>query len=117
MPEYYSASDLFGFLGKGRGISITSLEAQACGLPVIALDWTDTAEVVKSGKTGFLTPPIKEEYFVQAMLRITKQDELRKSMGREAGNWIANNFDIAKNCSEIIKLAEKAAKKRQAKFK
>jgi len=52
-----------------------------------------------------------------ASIATAKMKRIRKILITFKVDWIADNFDIAKNGSKIIKLAEKVAKKRQAKFK
>lgn len=53
-PEYmalqYSAMDVFMNVSRGEGFGIPLLEAQSCGTPVIAGDWTAMSEVAAPGK-------------------------------------------------------------------
>ena len=54
MVQYYSAADLFAFPGIGESLGMVYLEAQACGLPVVALDSPGVSQVVVGGQTGLL---------------------------------------------------------------
>src|SRR5262249_2002236 len=66
-------------------------EAQAAGLPVVTSDRAALAERVTDGVDGFLIPgrPGKpkgyEEAFVQAVVRLLREDDLWGRMGAEGG--------------------------------
>lgn len=77
------ASDLFAFASQTETQGIAVAEAQACGLPVAAVDATGTAETVRDGETGFLVPP-DPEALAQACGRLADDPELRRRMGERA---------------------------------
>ncbi|MBI3980338.1 MAG: glycosyltransferase, partial [Chloroflexi bacterium] len=49
MAELYSAMDVLLNPAYGEGFGIPLLEAQACGTPVIATDWTAMSELIGPG--------------------------------------------------------------------
>jgi glycosyltransferase involved in cell wall biosynthesis len=53
-PEYfadlYSALDVHCLVSAGEGFGIPTLEAQACGTPVIVGDWTASSELCLAGR-------------------------------------------------------------------
>lgn len=53
-PQYfaqlYSAFDVLLMVTAGEGFGIPTIEAQACGCPVIGGDWMATSELVRSGR-------------------------------------------------------------------
>ena len=57
-PYIYSAADIFvspaDNLQETFGIAL--LEAMACGLPIVASDWSGYRDLVVEGKNGFLVP-------------------------------------------------------------
>ncbi len=58
MYRFYSAGDIFVFPGIRETLGMVYLEAQACGLPVVAFHNGGIPEVVRDRITGFLTPAI-----------------------------------------------------------
>ncbi len=58
LPILYSASD--AFVSPADNIQecfgVTVIEAMACGLPVLAADWSGYRELVEHGRNGFLIP-------------------------------------------------------------
>jgi len=49
MVELYNAMDVHALVSMGEGFGIPTLEAQACGTPVILGDWTASSELCFSG--------------------------------------------------------------------
>ena len=82
MYRFYSAGDIFAFPGIRETLGMVYLEAQACGLPVVAFDNGGIPEVVQDRITGFLTPPFDMRAFTDAITRILDDAALRREMGR-----------------------------------
>jgi len=69
--DVYNASDAHMLPSMGEGFGIPTLEAQACGCPVIVGDWTASSElcfsgwkIPKSESTPFWTPLAAYQYIV-----------------------------------------------------
>ena len=99
--RYYSAADLFVFPGIGESLGLVFLEAQACGLPVIAFDNAGVPEAVQDGKTGFLVPVGEMEPFVNAVQRLLGDKGLRRQMGERASAYVRDRHDLKKNYQAI----------------
>jgi glycosyltransferase involved in cell wall biosynthesis len=52
----YTVSDLYVWPAVNEAYGMALLEAQACGLPVLAADTRGVPDIVRSGETGWLTP-------------------------------------------------------------
>lgn len=68
---------------KNEDFGIVSVEAQACGKPVIAVNEGGFKETVIDGKTGFLTEA-KASSVAEHMLILVKNSNLRKEMSKNA---------------------------------
>lgn len=99
--RYYSAADLFVFPGIGESLGMVFLEAQACGLPVVAFDNAGVPEAVQDLKTGFLVPIFEMAPFVDAVKRLLGDKGLRRQMGQTAAAYVRNRHDLKKNYQEI----------------
>ncbi len=68
-----------------------TLEAMACGLPVVAAGATGSSSLVTDGETGRLIPPGKAEDFAEAIAPYCTDDALRRTHG-EAGEARSKEF-------------------------
>jgi len=104
MARYYSAADLFAFPGIRESLGMVYLEAQSCGLAVVAFADGGISEVVKNGETGLLVPKYSFESFVEAVDLLTTNQPLRQRMGAAARKYVRLNHDLDKNyrCVEIV---------------
>jgi glycosyltransferase involved in cell wall biosynthesis len=101
MYRYYSACDLFVFPGIRESLGMVFLEAQACGLPVVAFDNAGVPEAVQDGRTGFLVPMYAAKPFADAIERLLKNNDLRQQMSRAAQSYIRQAHDLNKNYQKM----------------
>jgi glycosyltransferase involved in cell wall biosynthesis len=101
MYRYYSACDFFVFPGIGESLGMVFLEAQSCGLPVVAFDNAGVPEAVQDGKTGFLVPMYALEPFVDAIRRLLNNQDMRRQMGQTAKAYVREAHDLDKNYQEL----------------
>jgi glycosyltransferase involved in cell wall biosynthesis len=87
-----------------EGWGLTSIEAQACGTPSIVPDSPGLRETVKDGVSGYLYPFGDVNKLSDILIRMLKDEELIKKMGKQARKWAANfSWDeSAKKMKEII---------------
>jgi glycosyltransferase involved in cell wall biosynthesis len=101
MYRFYSAGDIFAFPGIRETLGMVYLEAQACGLPVVAFDNGGIPEVIRDRITGFLTPLYDKRAFTDAMTRILNDAALRRQMGEAARRHVRTAHDIHRNYQQI----------------
>ena len=108
--RYYSAADLFVFPGIGESLGMVFLEAQACGLPVVAFDNAGIPEAVQDRKTGFLVPAHEMAPFVDAVKSLLSDRELRRQMGQTAKSYVRANHNLGLNYQELARVLENIVK-------
>jgi glycosyltransferase involved in cell wall biosynthesis len=101
MYRYYSAADIFVFPGIRESLGIVFLEAQSCGLPVVAFNNAGVPEAVRDGKTGLLVPIYALEPFVDAVKRLMVDKNLRRRMGLAAKSYVREAHDLEKNYQKL----------------
>jgi glycosyltransferase involved in cell wall biosynthesis len=101
MYRYYSAADVFVFPGIRESLGMVFLEAQSCGLPVVAFNNAGVPEAVQDGKTGLLVPMYALEPFVDAIKRLIVDKNLRQQMGFAAKSYVREFHDLNKNYQEL----------------
>lgn len=107
MVDFYSAGDFFVFPGINESLGMVYLEAQACGLPVVAYDNGGIAGVVAPGESGILTACDDDRSFDEAIVRLLDDADLRKRMGRAALEYVRVNHDLQNNYQGIVQMMEK----------
>jgi hypothetical protein len=90
-PVLYSAADIFvspvDNIQETFGIAI--LEAMACGLPVVASDWSGYRDLVEHQQTGFLVPTYWDE---RAGAQVSRVPFLDSSLS--AGHYLAQRTAV-----------------------
>ncbi|MCF8056252.1 MAG: glycosyltransferase family 4 protein [Desulfocapsa sp.] len=104
MYAFYSGGDLFAFPGIRESLGMVYLEAQSCGLPVIAFDNGGIPEVVKQGSTALLTKPFAEDTFCGAVTELLQNSALRKTMGKAAEKYVRSSHDLQQNYLQFEKI-------------
>jgi glycosyltransferase involved in cell wall biosynthesis len=112
MYRYYSAADVFVFPGIRESLGLVYLEAQSCGLPVVAFDNAGVPEAVQDGKTGLLVPMYAMEPLVAAIKRIVDDENLREQMGLAAKSYVREHHDLNENYKELERLLKAIVKNR-----
>jgi glycosyltransferase involved in cell wall biosynthesis len=106
MHGWYQAGDLFAFPGIGEALGMVYVEAQCCGLPVVATSHDGAPEVVADGEAGIIVPPFSQEAFTAAMTTLLRDPALRLDMGRRARERVLRIHDIAANYREMLAVME-----------
>ena len=101
LHHIYSAADLFVFPGIRESLGMVYLEAQACGLPVVAFDNGGIPEVVQQGVTGFLTPLKEPGPFTHAVDRLLTDSRRRRAMGQAACHYVTENHNLWQNYAQL----------------
>lgn len=90
LPRYYSSVDLLvatSFASETFGIGL--VEAQACGLPVVASRFGGFPEVVDEDHTGLLVEPQNPAALAAAVNSLLADPARRHAMGEAAPTWAA----------------------------
>jgi glycosyltransferase involved in cell wall biosynthesis len=93
LAPLYAAADLLVWPAINEAFGMALLEAQACGLPVLAGAFGGVAGIVADGKTGFLTEPGDARDFAAGLKRALASD--LPALGRAARRKVERRHDIA----------------------
>lgn len=96
LPSYY-----------GEGVPKVLIEAAAAGKPIVTTDMPGCREVVKNDLNGLLIPPRNPKALADAIGRLLKDGERRKSMGVASRHRAVAEFGIDSVTEATIELYRK----------
>ena len=106
MPQKYQQMDVLLMPTVREGLSLSVLEAMACGLPVIASDCSSLPEQIDDGKGGFLCPVGDAAAFAEKINLLADSPDLRRKMGEYNRAKVEKMFPVEKMAKEYLKLFE-----------
>jgi len=79
--EHFNLADVFLFPSAMEGFGLTVAEAMASGLPVVGSDRGSIPELVADGEGGFVCSPSEPARFVERLLLLLGDREIRGKLG------------------------------------
>ncbi len=93
LPRFYKTADVVCFPNTGwESFGVVLLEAMSTGKPVIASNIDGFTSVMSDGVEGITVPPRNVEKLAEAILKLGRDEQLRKEMG-DRGKPRAQQFD------------------------
>ncbi len=116
VTSFYQAADVYVHAARMDTFPLSVLEAQACGIPVVASAVGGIPEQVKSlrhvpghdviahdaNATGTLVPPGNVEALCSAIEQLLQDDNLRLRLGTNALHAARTNFDMKKQATAYL---------------
>ncbi|MEI6515063.1 MAG: glycosyltransferase [bacterium] len=106
--SWLHAMDVFCLSSDTEGLSISLLEAGACGLPSVVTDVGGNREIVQDGVSGFIVPQGDEVALASKMKRLVDDVALRHAMGAAARELVEAQFSFRAMVDAYADIYEKA---------
>jgi D-inositol-3-phosphate glycosyltransferase len=84
LPSLYAAADAVLVPSRSESFGLVALEAQACGVPVVASSVGGLPYVVAEGESGFLVPPGDHAALADRLVRLLEHPGLWTHLSRGA---------------------------------
>lgn len=97
-----------------ESFGVAALEAGACGRPVIATRVGGIPEIVLNNRTGLLVPPNDVEALAEAIVKLAKDEELRRAMGKAAYEFVRDNYSWEKSLDQMCGIYERVLNEKNA---
>ncbi len=112
MPQFYSSGDLLVLPSLLESFPMSVLEAMACGLPVVASDVGDVAELVKDGETGFLVTKGDYQTLARRINQLLGDKALQERIGKNARNLVVENYSLEMMGERTLKVYQEVLERR-----
>jgi glycosyltransferase involved in cell wall biosynthesis len=89
-----------------EGWGLTVIESNACGTPVVAAEVPGLIDSVIDGETGFLYPHSDTEAMARHIVRLLKDENLRKKLSKRGLEW-AKEFTWQKAAEKVESIIER----------
>ena len=94
VAQVLGSASLFVLPSLTEGLSLTVLEAMACGLPVVATRVGGTPEAVTDEHSGLLVEPRQPDLLARAMRQVWCNPDLGRKMGLAGRHRAEELFDV-----------------------
>jgi glycosyltransferase involved in cell wall biosynthesis len=92
--EILSCFDVLVLPSINEALGLVLLQAQACGVPIVASRVGGVAEAVRDNETGILVPSRDSCAIASAVEKLINDERMRSSMGKRGREWVAGRFTV-----------------------
>ncbi|MGD1873868.1 MAG: glycosyltransferase family 4 protein [Mastigocoleus sp.] len=113
LPAYYQLATIFTMISRQppgshevEGFGIVYLEANACGLPVVAGRSGGTPDAVVDGETGFLVDPFSVEELATAIMKLLNDPQLCQRLAKTGRKRALEEFSWERSAQQLQTLIQ-----------
>lgn len=96
VPHILPAFDIFAMASRYEGLPCAIVEAQRCGIPVVATTVNGVPDVVSPGESGLLVPPERPDLLALALEHALARPDLREAWAQEARSRLGDRYDATR---------------------
>jgi glycosyltransferase involved in cell wall biosynthesis len=103
LARYLSAADVYAFPSRHEGFAVATLEAMACGLPVVAADAPGVADLLEGGERsgGIVVPGADAAALAAALGRLLDDQPWSRRLGERARRHVEQRFSLERVGAEL----------------
>ena len=109
-----SGMDVFTLSSITEGISMTILEAMACGVPIVASDVGGNREIVQPPQCGLIVPARDPQALAAAYLELLRNPAQRVQMGAAGRQRVIAHFSLPAMVRQYSELYDELLKRKTA---
>jgi phosphatidyl-myo-inositol dimannoside synthase len=106
LTALYRQAAVFAMPSRGEGFGLVYLEAMAERLPCIGATDDAAGEIIVDGETGFLVRQADREALTDRLVRLLRDESLRRQMGEAGHRRLHERFTYAAFSQRVLSLIE-----------
>src|SRR6266446_5499461 len=110
---FYRFATVAALPSRIEGLSQALLEAMSLGIPVIASAAGGNSELIYSGETGLLVPPLDPAAWTRALERMLRDDEFRAHVAQAGRALARGEFTMARTAERTEAVYREAIERRR----
>lgn len=109
LPDLFRSADVLAFpsTSQAEAFGLVALEAQACGIPVVASDLPGVRTVIQDKATGLLTPAGDAEELAAHLRLVLENPDMGRSFGTAARERVVRQLTWSKHMDGLAAMYEK----------
>jgi glycosyltransferase involved in cell wall biosynthesis len=111
VPRLLSAIDVLVNASSAEPFGLSLLEAQSCGVAVIAANTGGPPDFITSGQTGLLYEPADPKSLTSTLGRLLADETLRRRLGAAGRAQAAAKFSLARRSDSLARVYREVATK------
>jgi glycosyltransferase involved in cell wall biosynthesis len=104
MPSVYAGLDIVALTSLNEGTPVTLIEAQASNKPIVSTDVGGVRDILEEGVTGLLSPSKDLDSFVNNLILLIENRDLRNSMGASGYSNVFKKFGYIRLVNDVKSL-------------
>jgi len=104
LPYYYAACDVFIIPSIIEAFGLVTIEAMACGKPVIGTNVGGIPDVITNGVNGIMVRPKDPQEIAEKLITLLRSSELRRELGLRGRKIVERKFDIERRIDRILSI-------------
>ncbi|HPD18335.1 MAG TPA: glycosyltransferase family 4 protein [Candidatus Goldiibacteriota bacterium] len=111
--ECMDAFDVFVLPSYAEPFGLVTVEAGACGIPVVAFATGGTPEIIKDGVNGFLAKEVSAEKLAEKIIFAYNKRKRLKAMGQKAKKIVKEKFSEKKMQKKVLNIIRKVINEKE----
>jgi len=112
LPHYLTSMDVYVSTAlSDAGLSASTAEAMACGLPVIVTDVADNKKWVEDAVNGFVVPTKHPESLAERITYLLRNEDIRRKFGKINRKIIEERNDYHREMKRMESIYQKLAER------
>lgn len=115
IATFNAGMDAICLTSNNEGTPVSLIEAQAANVPIVTTDVGGVKDIILEGKTGFVIPLKNKEMYVEKLLLLINNKEIRQIMSQNGWTFVRETFSYQRLVRDVEKYYRTLLEQKQKK--